>query len=126
MPLLSDAKSCYVGTTPITKIMAGSVQVWPKSVYPDTPGPFDMFYFPFEDSTKGVCPWVHYWDITNESPSTKYSFIPGKSGNCLHFDNDRQRGFKNVEIKFNSQYNMRGFLEVNGVPAAGPPTPGGE
>ena len=30
MPLLNDAKTCYVGTTPITTIMAGSVQVWPK------------------------------------------------------------------------------------------------
>ena len=32
MPLLNDAKSCYVGTQPITTIMAGSVQVWPKVV----------------------------------------------------------------------------------------------
>ena len=32
MPLLDDAKKCYVGTTPITKVMAGSVQVWPKGV----------------------------------------------------------------------------------------------
>ena len=30
MPLLSDAKTCYVGNTPITTIMAGSVKVWPK------------------------------------------------------------------------------------------------
>ena len=29
MPLLNDAKTCYVGTQPITTIMAGSVQVWP-------------------------------------------------------------------------------------------------
>ena len=28
MPLLSDAKTCYVGTTPITKIYAGSQLVW--------------------------------------------------------------------------------------------------
>ena len=32
MPLLSDAKTCYVGNTPITTIMAGSVKVWPKAV----------------------------------------------------------------------------------------------
>ena len=32
MPLLGDSKSVYVGTTPITKVMAGSVQVWPKGV----------------------------------------------------------------------------------------------
>ena len=31
MPLLSDAKTCYVGTTPITKIYAGSQFVWPKA-----------------------------------------------------------------------------------------------
>lgn len=30
MPLLGDSKSVYVGTTPITKVMAGSVEVWPK------------------------------------------------------------------------------------------------
>ena len=34
MPLLSNAKACYVGTTPITKIMAGSVEVWPKGPPP--------------------------------------------------------------------------------------------
>ena len=34
MPLLDDAKTCYVGTTPITTIMAGSVQVWPKGPPP--------------------------------------------------------------------------------------------
>ena len=31
MPLLNDAKTCYVGTQPITTIMAGGVKVWPKS-----------------------------------------------------------------------------------------------
>ena len=30
MPLLSDSKTCYVGTQPITKIMAGAVEVWSK------------------------------------------------------------------------------------------------
>ena len=30
MPLLGDSKSVYVGTTPITKVMAGRVEVWPK------------------------------------------------------------------------------------------------
>ena len=40
MPLLNDAKACYVGTTPITTIMAGSVQVWPKGPPPPV-GPFD-------------------------------------------------------------------------------------
>ena len=28
MPLLNDAKTCYVGTTPITKIYAGTQLVW--------------------------------------------------------------------------------------------------
>jgi len=28
MPLLSDSKTCYVGTTPITKIYAGAQLVW--------------------------------------------------------------------------------------------------
>ena len=31
MPLLSDAKSLFVGTQPITKVMAGTQLVWPKS-----------------------------------------------------------------------------------------------
>ncbi len=30
MPLLNDAKTCYVGTQPITKIYAGTELVWPK------------------------------------------------------------------------------------------------
>ena len=34
MPLLNDATTCYVGTQPITTIMAGSVQVWPKGPPP--------------------------------------------------------------------------------------------
>ena len=34
MPLLNDAKACYVGTTRIERIMAGSVQVWPKGPPP--------------------------------------------------------------------------------------------
>ena len=32
MPLLNDAKACYVGTQPITKIYAGNAQVWPKEL----------------------------------------------------------------------------------------------
>ena len=32
MPLLSDAKSVYVGTQPITTVMAGTQQVWPKAL----------------------------------------------------------------------------------------------
>ena len=35
MPLLSDAKKCYVGNTPITRIMSGTgFQVWPKGPPP--------------------------------------------------------------------------------------------
>ena len=34
MPLLNDAKACYVGNTRIDRIMAGSVQVWPKGPPP--------------------------------------------------------------------------------------------
>ena len=30
MPLLSQTTAAYVGSTPLTKIMAGSVEVWPK------------------------------------------------------------------------------------------------
>ena len=49
MPLLNDAKICYVGTQPITTIMAGSVQVWPKG----PPPPFinlQLWYVRFEDA----------------------------------------------------------------------------
>ena len=28
MPLISDSKSVYVGTTPITRVMAGTILVW--------------------------------------------------------------------------------------------------
>jgi hypothetical protein len=34
MPLLNDAKACYVGTQPITKIYAGTDLVWPKGPPP--------------------------------------------------------------------------------------------
>lgn len=32
MPLLSDAEKCYVGTTAINTIMAGTQEVWPKTI----------------------------------------------------------------------------------------------
>lgn len=47
MPLLSDAKTCYVGTTPITNIYAGTQLVWGalqlrmvNFVVPGQPGTF--------------------------------------------------------------------------------------
>ena len=47
MPLLNDAKTCFVGTTPITKIYAGSQLVWGalqlrmvNFVVPGVPGTF--------------------------------------------------------------------------------------
>ena len=46
MPLLNDAKTCFVGTTPITTIMAGSVQVWPKGSHiSGKPYPTESYYY---------------------------------------------------------------------------------
>ena len=79
MPLLSDAKKCYVGNTPITRIMSGTgFQVWPKA--PLTPsGPFDNLQL-FLNRGDGIDPpyigaeadyfaMFLYWEV-NPRPST--------------------------------------------------------
>ena len=48
MPLLNDAKTCYVGTTPISKIYAGTQQVWPKGPPPPFSN-FKLFYGRYEN-----------------------------------------------------------------------------
>ena len=45
MPLLSESKTCYAGTQPITKIYAGTQQVWPKgSPLPKIPAMTQCYY----------------------------------------------------------------------------------
>ena len=61
MPLLSDAKTCYVGTTPITKIMAGSVQVWPTgSIVSGKPYPINAYVW-YEDNGAGTKQYHSYF-----------------------------------------------------------------
>ena len=52
MPLLNDAKACYVGNQPITTIMAGSVQVWPKG--PPPPFRAIALYVNSQDNIQGA------------------------------------------------------------------------
>lgn len=66
MPLLDDSKSVYVGTTPITKVMAGDVQVWPKGTPDPDPPEFSQvgMRFPIHRS------YVNYpvsWDVEEGS-----------------------------------------------------------
>ena len=68
MPLLNDAKTCYVGTTPITTIMAGSVQVWPKGP-PPPDGPFDRLTLYTGTQTNGNAGLFLSWETLNR-PST--------------------------------------------------------
>lgn len=67
MPLLDDAKTCYVGTTPITTIMAGSVQVWPKGTPPPV-GPFDRLML-YQGTQTGSAGLFLSWETPNR-PST--------------------------------------------------------
>ena len=62
MPLLNDAKTCYVGTTPITTVMAGSVQVWPKGTLPV--GPFDKLKIYEGTSTNPIGQFLS-WETVN-------------------------------------------------------------
>ena len=89
MPLLGDSTSVYVGATPITKVMAGEVEVWPK--VPVIPGCYPpsaaIGFYSFEDNLKnseGSAP-----DLQNTSlwPLSTYEFVDGPFGKCV------QRGY---------------------------------
>ena len=60
MPLLNDAKTCYVGTQHISKIMAGMVQVWPK-------GP--------EGPQLPACPTCKFWQPTDTYGNTSNAML---------------------------------------------------
>lgn len=81
MPLLSDAKTCYVGTQPITTIMAGSVQVWPKG--PVLPGCYPpataIGFYHFEDDLKNLEGSAPDFTVANSS----FEFKDGQFGRCI-------------------------------------------
>jgi hypothetical protein len=86
MPLLDDAKKCYVGTTPITKVMAQGVQVWPKG----TDSAADIQFLVHCDKLKPnqqecaiakVGPWVDISAMTDPVSPTIDS--AGRFGNCV-------------------------------------------
>ena len=63
MPLLDDAKTCYVGTQPITRILAGTSQVWvtdgrdcDDAGKPPSPGNFRVATYA-GDASKYACVW---------------------------------------------------------------------
>jgi len=56
MPLLDDAKNCFVGQTQIKQIYAGTQKVWPKSVYPDTE--YALNYFKCDNNFESFSPYV--------------------------------------------------------------------
>ena len=87
MPLLNDAKTCYVGTTPITTIMAGSVQVWPKGPPPPV-GPFDYITLYKGTQTTANAGLFLSWETLNRPSTcargtvyTVQEFNTGPSGN---------------------------------------------
>ena len=78
MPLLDDAKKCYVGQTQIKQIYAGTQLVWPKAPLPPS-GPFDNLTLyinrgdkvtpPFEGNEKDYMVMFLSWEV-NPRPST--------------------------------------------------------
>ena len=68
MPLLNDAKTCYVGNQPITTIMAGSVQVWPKGPPPPV-GPFDRLTLYNGTETNGAAGLFLSWETLSRPSS---------------------------------------------------------
>ena len=89
MPLLNDAKTCYVGTTPITKIMAGDLQVWPKEVYP--PKVDVLHYFTCDNTLNSLPPYQPGGLIPIDQGSGILNpvFSPdGKLNQCLLYQHD--------------------------------------
>lgn len=84
MPLLSDAKSCFIGTTPVNKIYAGPDLVWPKEVY--TPNENVLNRFKFDNDFLSVPPYktgslstpLEYDNVWDFSDS-------GKENQCLQY-----------------------------------------
>ena len=129
MPLLDDFKNCFVGQTQIKQIYAGTQKVWPKAAPPVTPRPFDLFYFNFEDSVAGVCPWLPYSNCLGYQgqPGGIYlqphNFLDGRlGGKCLEFPYDGGReGLGSLQCLYRGNNKSWGWLEINGEPVAGPP-----
>ena len=85
MPLLSDAKTCYVGQTQIKQIYAGTQKVWPKVPNgPDCYPPASTIgFYHFQDNlenSEGSAP-----DLQNTSlaPTKQHEFVDGIFGKCV-------------------------------------------
>ena len=101
MPLLNDAKACFVGNQPITTIMAGSVQVWPK-VLADS----DMIYLNHCDN------WDY--DLLQIEDYRNDKFIKSVEGKRLLVDGGKfDRCFQAVEKRGTGGQTQKDWLIVN-------------
>ena len=66
MPILDDAKTCYVGTTPITNIYAGTQLVWPKTVLAQDLRVYTWTDVPGTDATQGL--FMYVWESYPAGP----------------------------------------------------------
>ena len=111
MPLLDDAKTCYVGTTPITTIMAGSVQVWPKG--PDINA--DIQFLAHFDKESDHGPGGKIALLGSWTDDAIASFVPerldndGKFGKCTTF----APGDSRVQVSFNPELSLNKSLTVD-------------
>ena len=95
MPLLSDAKSCFIGTTPVNKIYAGPDLVWPKEVYPDTE--YALNYFKCDNNFESFSPYVP----ASLAPPSDAFWYPsfsndGVENQCIIFE-ENEKNAQNTE-----------------------------
>lgn len=110
MPLLSDSKSCFVGTTPVNKIYAGSDLVWPKGVY--APNTNVLNWFKFENNFLSVPPYktgTLATPLENDySPAWGFS-DSGKQNQCLQYSTD---GLNSQQYKMENAGDVSEFFLI--------------
>lgn len=115
MPLLSDAKSCFFGTTPVKKIYAGPDLVWPKEVY--APNENVLNRFKFDNDFLSVPPYktgsLTRPEEYDYSPAWEFS-DSGKENQCLQYSTDGRnlQKYKSENADSTSDYRLIKFCEM--------------
>lgn len=96
MPLLNDAKTCYVGTQPITKIYAGTQLVWPDQRYPQISN-LQLYYLTKDpDVNNGKTQTVYAtWEVEDRS-DCDMSEKEARSWNIVWQDPTAQNGWRYI------------------------------